>query len=478
VSAGLHVTCDRTIAAACTAAKARSDVHPRLILATTILASSLSFIDASVVNVGLPALARSLGASGAGLSWVINGYTLPLTALLLLGGVLGDVYGRRRLLLAGVSLFGFASLVCMAAPNLTVLLAGRVLQGAGAALLLPNSLSILGATFQREKRGRAIGIWAAAGAAGGAVGPVLGGALIDLAGWRTIFLLNVPLVLVALGLAFRFVPRDSASRGRSLDFAGAILGTVALTLLTAALTLASSAKAFGWAETALASGGIVLLTLFVFVERQRQQSALLPLKLFGSRAFTALNTLTLLLYGALGGLLVVIPFVLIEARGYSATAAGAALLPLPLAIALLSPTMGRLAGKTGSRIPLTLGPLIAAAGCLLAVRIGSGDGDYFGSALPALLVLSLGMSVAVAPLTTAVLATVESQHTGVASGFNSAVARLGGLIATALLSAVLAAEGAERLYSFRVACVVAALACVGAGLCAFLGVRERQRARG
>jgi EmrB/QacA subfamily drug resistance transporter len=446
---------------------ARSGEHPRLILATTILASSLSFIDGSVVNVGLPAVGRSLHASGAALSWVINGYTLPLTALLLLGGVLGDVFGRRRLLLAGVILFGLASLVCVLAPGITVLLAGRVLQGIAAALLLPNSLSILGTTFEGEQRGRAIGIWAAVGAGAGAVGPVLGGVLIDIAGWRTIFLLNLPLVVMAIVLALRFVPRDQVAPGASLDFAGALLVSAALTLLTWALTMASSPAPFGVSGIVLAVSGIVLLALFVLLERRRKQSALLPLALFGSRVFVALNTLTLLLYGALGGLMVVIPFILIEARGYSATAAGAALLPLPLAIALLSPTMGKLAAKIGSRIPLTVGPLIVAGGCLLAMRIGS-EGSYWTTSFPALLVISLGMSIAVAPLTNAVLATVESHHTGVASGFNSAVARLGGLVATALLTAVLAAQGAERLASFRVAAVAAAVGCVAAALCALM----------
>jgi EmrB/QacA subfamily drug resistance transporter len=445
----------------------RSGEHPRLILATTILASSLSFIDGSVVNVGLPAVGRSLHASGAALSWVINGYTLPLTALLLLGGVLGDVFGRRRLLLTGVGLFGLASLVCVLAPGITVLLAGRVLQGIAAALLLPNSLSILGVTFEGEKRGRAIGIWAAVGAGAGAVGPVLGGVLIDVAGWRTIFLLNLPLVVMAIILALRFVPRDHVARGASLDLGGALLVSAALTLLTWALTMASSPVPFGASGIAVGVGGLVLLTLFLLLERRRKQSALLPLALFGSRVFVALNTLTLLLYGALGGLMVVIPFILIEARGYSATAAGAALLPLPLAIALLSPTMGKLAAKIGSRIPLTVGPLIVAGGCLLAMRIGS-EGSYWITSFPALLVISLGMSIAVAPLTTAVLATVESHHTGVASGFNSAVARLGGLIATALLTAVLAAQGAQRLASFRVAAVAAAVACLAAAMCALM----------
>jgi len=446
---------------------APGSTHPRLILATTILASSLSFIDGSVVNVGLHAVGQSLHASGAALSWVINGYTLPLTALLLLGGVLGDVYGRRRLLISGVSLFGLASLICVIAPSITVLLAGRVLQGIAAALLLPNSLSVLSATFEGEKRGKAIGIWAAVAAAAGAVGPVLGGALIDVAGWRTIFLLNLPVVVLAVIFAFRYVPRDEVAQGTSLDFTGAVLISAALTLLTWALTKASTPAPFGLLGTALAVGAVVLLVLFVLLEWRRKESALLPLALFASRAFVALNALTLLLYGAMGGLLVAVPFILIEARGYSATAAGAALLPLPLAIALLSPTMGRLAAKIGARIPLTAGPLIVAGGCLLAMRIGS-EGSYWMTAFPALLVISLGMSIAVAPLTTAVLATVESQHTGVASGFNSAVARLGGLVATALLTAVLAAEGAQRLSLFRTAAVIASAVCVGAALCALM----------
>ena len=476
MSAALHSTCDRSMAEG---AKARSQTsapaveHPRLILATTILASSLAFIDGSVVNVGLPEIGRSLAAGGANLAWIVNGYTLPLSALLLFGGALGDRYGRRRLLIFGVALFAVASLLCTAAPNLTWLIVGRILQGVGSALLMPNSLAILGASFAAEERGRAIGIWAAIGAAAGAVGPVLGGGLIDAFGWRTIFLINLPIAAATIYLAARFVPADTPSEGRALDLPGALLASAALTMLTWALTAASSATPLGAMGFAVLAGGIVALVLFGVVEHQRGSSAMLPLALFGSRPFVALTLLTLLLYGALGGLLVAVPFVLITARHYSATAAGAALLPLPLIIAIASPTMGRIAGKIGPRLPLTVGPLIVAGGCVLAVTIG-GAGSYWTTTFPALLLISVGMSASAAPLTTAVLSSVETKHVGVASGFNSAVARTGGLIATALLSIVLGAQGTQWLASYRGAAVAAAVACVIAALCAFTGLPGRR----
>ncbi len=441
--------------------------HPRLLLATTILASSLAFIDGSVVSVALPAMGRSFGAGGGGLSWVVNGYTLPLSALLLIGGAAGDVFGRRRLLIVGVASFALASLLCALAPTLALLVAGRVAQGVGAALLMPNSLAILGAGFRGEARGRAIGAWAAIGAAAGAVGPILGGYLIDWVGWRAIFLINLPIAGAAIVLAARFVGRDPATDRKRLDWLGAALAALALTAITWGLTVASAKQA-----VELGSGGAVLLGAaaaagFVWLERRKRDAAMLPLTLFSSRSFVGLSVLTFLLYGALGGLLVLVPFVLIEASQYSAAGAGAALLPLPLVIAVSSSWMGQLAARIGSRLPLTVGPLLVAAGCVLALRIGE-PGSYFVTVLPALLVISIGMAGAVAPLTTGVLSSVDEQHTGVASGFNSAVARTGGLVAVAFVSAVLAARGTELLTLFRRAALVGAVACVCAALAAFL----------
>ncbi len=427
-----------------------------------------------MVNVGLPAIGRSLAASGAALAWVLNTYTLPLSALLLFGGALGDVYGRRRLLLIGVGTFAAASLFCTLATNLSWLLAARALQGIAAALLLPNSLAILGATFAGEARGRAIGIWAGVGAAAGAIGPVLGGWLIDLLGWRAIFLLNLPIGIATLYLAARFVPGERPDDGPPLDLLGAVLVTAALSMLTWALTIGASTAPLGAGGFTVLGGGFLALLLFVLVERRRGKAAMLPLGLFSSRAFVGLNALTLLLYGALGALMVAIPFVLIDALHYSATAAGAALLPLPLIIALLSPAVGRFAGKIGPRLPLTIGSLGVACGCLLAMHIGAGGG-YWTTTLPSLFVISLGMAAAVSPLTTAVLGSVDAEHVGVASGFNSAVARTGGLIATALLSAVLVPGGAHHGSSFRVVAIAAAAACVAAAFCGFVGIAKQQR---
>jgi len=472
-AAVLHQACDRALAQASPkAAAALPTLHPHWVLATTILASSLAFIDGSVVNVGLPAIGRSLDVSGGGLSWVVNGYLLPLSALLLIGGAAGDVFGRARLLISGVTLFALASVLCALAPNLTILIAGRVLQGTGAALLMPNSLAILGASFSGEAQGRAIGSWAAVGAAAGAVGPLLGGYLIDVIGWRTIFLINLPLAGAAIVLCARYVREQRTARPARLDFAGATLAAAALTLLTWALTATSAAQHLTLAGAAGLTLGAGLLALFVWLERHRGEHAMLPLRLFASRRFVGLTVLTLLLYGALSVLLVLVPYLLIEASGYSATAAGAALLPLPLIIALTSSRLGQLAVKVGPRLPLTIGPLLVGCGFLLALRVVE-RGSYFATTLPAMLVVSLGMAGAVAPLTTAVLASVEPAHVGVASGFNSAVARIGGLVATAFASAVLAAHGAALRSSFRAAAVIGAVACVAAGASAYLSLNER-----
>ena len=337
MSTVLHANCDA--AAACVTRREAPVAHPNLVLATTILASSLAFIDGSVVNVGLPAIGRSLSADAGALQWVINAYLLPLSALLLLGGAAGDRCGRRRILIAGILLFALASLACAAAPSIGVLLAGRSLQGVGAAMLMPNSLAILGSTFSGEEKGRAIGIWAATGAVMGAIG-LLGGWLIDLGNWRTIFLINLPLAAAASLLAWGCVPDDRDTGDEPLDWTGGALATVGLGGLTWALTVGSGPA--GWTPLAsvAATPALTMLALFLIVEGRRGERAMMPLALFASRSFIGLTLLTLLLYGALGALLVLIPYVLIEAAGYSGTAAGAALLPLPIVLSLASPMMG------------------------------------------------------------------------------------------------------------------------------------------
>lgn len=440
--------------------------HPDLILATCILASSLAFVDGSVTNVALPAIGKSLDASSADLQWVVNAYLLPLSALLLLGGAAGDLYGRARLLVTGTLLFAVASILCACAPDLNWLLAGRALQGIGAAVLMPNSLAILGASFSGEARGRAIGIWASASAVMAAVGPVLGGWLIDSVGWRSIFFINVPLAAGAIALALLSV-RDSHDRDRpALDLPGGVLVTLALGALTWGLTIGSGRA--GWTNAAIigVAAGVLLVLAFVWIEKLRGERAMMPLAMFGSSSFIGLTLLTLLLYGALGAVLVLLPYFLIQASGYTAIQAGSSLVPLAIILALTSPLMGRLAGRIGSRLPLTIGPLIVACGFLLELRVDAAT-SYWRTVFPAIVVISIGMAGAVAPLTNAVLSAVDGRHTGSASGFNSAIARAGGLIATALLGAVLGTKGPGLVLGFHTVALACAIASVAAGASAF-----------
>ena len=384
----LDAYCDLATARS-TAAKAGA-AHPQLVLVTTILASSLAFVDSSVINVALPAIGRSFAADSAALQWCINAYLLPLSAMLLLGGAAGDRLGRRRMLMLGTAGFALASLGCALAPSLAVLLIARFCQGVTAAMLMPNSLAILGQTFSGARAGQQIGLWAAASSVASALGPVLGGWFIDLGSWRAIFLINLPLASAALLLAWRFVGRDSEQRDSPLDLPGSVLATLGLGAITWALTVSSGR---GWSYPAIAAvlAGVMLSAAFLLVERRRGDQALVPLQLFSSSTFIGLSVLTVLIYGAFGVLLVLIPYVLIEAEAYSATAAGAALLPFPIILAVLSPLAGRLAGRAGARVLLGSGALVAAAGLLLMLRVGR-DADYWRTILPAALMLSVGLS--------------------------------------------------------------------------------------
>ncbi len=371
--------CDGAIAAV---ARARPCPSQRWTLVASILASSLSFVDGSVVNVALPAIGASLQAEASGLQWIVNAYLLPLSALLLLGGAAGDKFGRRRLFLLGIALFAIASALCALAPSLELLLAGRALQGIASAMLMPNSLALLGSAFAGEARGRAIGTWAAAGAVAGAIGPLLGGWLVDSVGWRSIFLINLPLCAAALWLGWRFVAESREEGGAPLDGLGVAVATLGLGAVTWGLTELSGGAGGdrGWIA---AGAGAAALLAFVAIERKRGERAIMPLALFGTASFAGLTLLTFFLYAALGGLFVALPFVLIELRGYSPVAAGAALLPLPVVIALGSRLMGRVAARTGPRLPLTVGPLIV-GGRLRARGRGSATGDsYWTSVLPA-----------------------------------------------------------------------------------------------
>ena len=448
----------------------RSPRYPGWTIAATMLASSLAFIDGSVTNVALPAIGKDLRGGAADLPWVINAYLLPLSALLLLGGAAGDHLGHKRMLISGILTFTAASIGCALAPDLAVLLASRAVQGIGAAILMPNSLGILGSSFEGEARGRAVGTWAAAGAIASAVGPPLGGWLVDAVGWRAIFYLNAPVAAAAIAVARRYV-EESAEGHDPLDWLGALLATSALGVLTWALTLWSGHHAASPATWAGLAVGLALLLLFVLTERRLGERAMMPLALFASRPFVGLTVLTLLLYGALGGLIVLLPYMLIVGGGYSPTQAGLALLPFSIVIGIGSRLAGRLTEKIGPRWPLTIGPIVTGAGFALLVRADP-HASYWTGMLPGIAGIAIGMAGAVAPLTTAVLSSVDDRHTGTASGFNSAVARTGGLIATALAGAVMATSGAALIGAFQAAAIMAALLAVGAGVTAWLTLRQ------
>ena len=453
-------------------ASALSAAHTGWTLVTCILASSLAFIDGSVVNVALPAIGHSLGGGAADLQWTMNAYTLPLSALLLMGGAAGDHYGRRRFLVLGIGLFLLASIGCALAPGIKLLLAARALQGLGAAILLPNSLAILSHTFSGPAKGRAVGTWASVSAISAAIGPPLGGWLINNVGWRAIFYINLPFGAVAILIALLAV-RESGEGTRSLDWRGASLATLALFGLTWALTLWSSTHLMSGISWIGLVGGLAALGLFLWAEHAEGSKAMMPLELFGSRAFAGLTLVTFLLYAAMGGLILLLPYVLIVGGGYSPLRAGAALLPFSVLIGGGSRLMGRVAETIGPRWPLTIGPIVCGLGFVLLVRTDP-HASFWTSILPGMCVLALGMAGAVAPLTTAVLSSVEDGYAGTASGFNSAIARTGGLIATALAGAVMAQSGPGLVAAFHGAALVGAALAITAGLAAFLTLSARK----
>ena len=435
----------------------------------SVAASSLSFIDGSILNVALPAIRAGTGADAAEVQWVVNIYTLPLAALILIGGALGDHQGRRLWLVIGTALFGVGSLVCAVSGALEPLLAGRALQGIGAGLLLPNSLALLNGVYEGEARGQAIGTWAASGAIAAAIAPLIGGWLVEHVGWPSIFYINLPLVAAAIFVALTRVEEVREPEKARLDLGGAVLATLGLGAATYGLTLWSAEFALTpQASLGLVVGAILMIAFFLW-ERKLGNQAMVPLHLFENRCFSSLNLMTFLLYGAFGGAMLLIPFVLIEAGGYSPIEAGMSLLPLSILLGLASPLMGKLAVRLGPKIPLTLGPIVVGAGLLLATRIAA-DQAYWTHAFPAILVMSVGMTLAVAPLTSTVLAAVDKPQVGMASGFNSAVARLGGLIVVALLGAVLAGSGASLLRPFAIALVAMAITAILGGAASYFGL--------
>ncbi|HYS82811.1 MAG TPA: DHA2 family efflux MFS transporter permease subunit [Anaeromyxobacteraceae bacterium] len=404
----------------------------RWVLLATVLGSGLAFIDATVVNIALPHIAASLHADAPGLQWTVNGYTLSLTALLLLGGSLGDRFGRRRVFVIGVGWFALASLLCGLAPSIQALIAARVLQGVGGALLAPGALAILEASFHPEDRARAIGAWSGLGGIAGALGPFLGGWLVQVATWRLVFLINVPLAAIVVLVAFRHVPETrNAGAARRLDVAGVLTCAGGLAGLTYGFTAWPALGATSPAVIAALGLGVTSMLGFVLIER-RSAHPMLPLEVFASRAFTAANLVTFTVYAALGGVLFLVVLNLQVVAGFEPLAAGTAMLPATVLMLLFSAGAGALAQRIGPRIPMTLGPVVCAGALFLFTRIGP-HASYLHAALPAVLLLGAGLSLTVAPLTATALGSVDERHAGIASGVNNAVARAAGLLAVAVL---------------------------------------------
>jgi EmrB/QacA subfamily drug resistance transporter len=414
----------------------------RWVLGVTVLGTSIAFLEATVVNVALPAIGSDLGADVAGLQWTINGYLLTLAALILLGGSLGDRYGRRRMFIIGVIWFTVASVLCALAPNVEILVAARVVQGVGGALLTPGSLAIIEATFHPDDRGRAIGAWSGLGGIAAAIGPLVGGWLIEAVSWRAIFFINIPLGVFVVWGASRHVPetRDPTISGR-LDFAGSALASLALGGVTFAAIQASEDGLGSPAVLGALVLGLASAVAFVRVER-RSAEPMLPLSIFASRQFTGANLVTFVVYAALGGVFFLFVVFLQVALGYTPIAAGAASLPVTALMLVLSSRAGALARRIGPRLPLTLGPLLIAVGMLMMRGIDAGD-SYVASVLPAVVVYGLGLSLVVAPITATVLAAADTRHAGVASGVNNAVARTAGLAAVAVLPLIAGLSGTD-----------------------------------
>lgn len=423
---------------------ALSQRRKRLTLAATVVGSSMALLDGSVVNIALPAIQQALHADAAATQWIVNAYLLLLGALVLIGGSAADLYGRRRIFVLGIAVFTAASIVCGLAPNITVLIVSRAVQGLGAALLTPASLAILGATFSEDERSRAIGIWAGAAALMMAAGPMLGGWLVDQVSWRAIFLINVPLAIAAAGLALRFGCETSDPHAKKLDWSGAASIAIGLAAITWSLSVSPALGFRDQTVLAALGTGAAFLLLFVVIEARLRERAMMPLSLYRSRDFSATNALTLLLYFALGGALYFLPFGLIRLGGYSATQAGAALLPLALIMGFGASFAGTVADRLGPRLLLTVGPIVAACG-LAMLAFADFRQPYWTSVFPSMVLLGVGMAITVPPLTSTVMGAAGKAHAGIASGINNAVARIGGLLAVAALGAMLFASFSYHL---------------------------------
>lgn len=415
----------------------------RWVLLATVLGSSLAFLDATVVNIALPRIGADLGADAAGLQWTINGYTVSLASLILLAGSLSDRLGRRRVFVIGVAWFAGASLLCGLAPGVEALVAARIVQGVGGALLTPGTLAILQASFAPEDRARAIGAWSGLGGVASAAGPFLGGWLVEAGSWRLAFLINVPVAILVVAVALRHVPESRDPEApRRLDLAGAVAAAAGLAGLTFGFTAWPTLGATSSAVSASLGLGVAGAVAFVLVERASPHP-MLPLGLFRSRTFSAVNLVTLAVYAALGGVLFLLGLQLQVVAGFSPTSAGAALLPITFLMLLLSARAGAVAERVGARLPMTVGPVACAGGLLLLAGVGPGAA-YLRDVLPGVALLGLGLAVTVAPLTATALGSVPERHAGVASGVNNAVARAAGLLAVAALP-LAAGLGAGRL---------------------------------
>ena len=431
----LQDACDENIIRSGPAAASCAKIRGRWILAATILASSMAFIDGTVVNVALPALQTNLSATAADVQWVIESYALLLSALLLVGGSLGDHYGRRRVFLLGVVIFAIASGLCGFAGNIRQLIVARSVQGFGAALLVPGSLAIISNSFSEKERGRAIGVWSGFSAITTGIGPVLGGWLIEHVSWRAVFFINVPIAFFVFLISVRHVAENADRETTRIDWLGAILAALGLGALVYGL-IESSQVGFNDRSVVVALvSGFVVLILFLLVESRLSQP-MLPLTLFRSRTFAGTNLLTFLLYAALGGTLFFLPLNLIQVQHYSPTSAGAVLLPFILIMSFLSRWSGGLVARYGPRIPLVVGPVITAFGYLLFILPGIGA-NYWTNFFPPVVILGLGMAITVAPLTTTVMSSIVQNRAGVASGVNNAVARTASLIAIAVFGVVM-----------------------------------------
>jgi EmrB/QacA subfamily drug resistance transporter len=445
----------------------------RWILLATVLGSGMAALDATVVNVALPAIGKDLGAAVSGLQWVLTGYLITLAALILLGGSLGDIFGRRRIFQIGVIWFAVASVVCGIAPNLPLLIVARGFQGVGGALLTPGSLAIIEASFAPDDRGRAIGAWSGMGGIATAIGPFAGGWLVSSVSWRLIFFLNIPLA-AAVMWASRKVPESvDPMAEHEVDVLGAVLVVIGLAGVTYALIQGPSGTSTAVVATT-AIIGVAALVGFVMVERSSHHP-MLPLDIFSSRTFVAANLVTVAVYGALGGTFFLLAVDLQQVLGYSPLAAGAALIPITVIMLLLSARAGHLAQQIGPRLPMTVGPLVVGAALLLMRRIGVG-GSYWADVFPEIVIFGLGLSLTVAPLTATVLAAVDERHAGVASGVNNAVARAASLMTVAILPSLAGITGDSYRHpaafsnGFHRACVITAILCGMGAVVAWFGI--------